>query len=494
MKFTVNKNENDIILNSASVKSILGINSDVVFREIYIDNNPKFPVTLVFVEGLVDHKIINDNILKPLVQGDKLGEAKNYKEIIQLIEHGAIYTSTIKIREKIGDLINDILSGFSALIFDAEKKGITFETRGFEKRNVSEPTAENVIKGAKDSFIEDLRSNTAVIRRKIKSPNLVIEETTIGKHSKTSVAIIYIKGITNEKIVDELRKRLNNIEIDGVPTINFIAEYIVDNKYTPFPLIDYTERTDKFCADIIEGRAGIIIDSIPISLIVPAELNKFLQSPEDYSHSWIVGSLKRFLRYVLLLISLTFPAFYISLTTFNQEMLPRKLGFSISVAREGVPFPSYVEVILMNIAFEILYEAGLRLPKVIGQTTSIVGALIVGEAAVNARIVSAPVVIIVAVTVISSFTMPSQDLTEAIRVLRLLLIILSSILGLYGLTIGFLLILYHLCTIESFGVPYLSPFVGNENKDLKDALFRLPIIWLRNRPTFLKPLDKKRQK
>lgn len=490
----INENNENQAFNSKSIKDMLGQSKDIVFREIYVNGDKDFPVTLVFVSGLVDSNVINDYILKPLIQECKLSQAKNYKDVIDLMEHGVVYTSSANVRDNIDDLIDDVLNGFTALIFDTEKKAVAFKTIGFEKRSITEPTNESVLKGAKDSFVETLRTNTATIRRRIKSKDMVIEETIVGKQTKTSIAVVYMKGLTNEKMVAELKKRINSIDIDGVLTINFLAEYIVDNKYTPFPLLDYTERPDKFCADIIEGRAGVIIDGIPVSVIVPCTFDKCLQSPEDYNHGIFINSFKRLLRYILFFISSFFPAFFIAIISFHQEMIPAKFASSIAAAREGVPFPTYLEVFLMVIAFEILQEAGLRLPKAIGSAISIVGTLIIGEAAVNARIISAPVIIVVALTGISSFVIPSQDLSAAMRLFRMLLIILSSIIGLFGIVIGFLLVLYHLCTLESFGVPYLSPYVANEGKDMKDSLLRLPLSWLKKRPEFLKTMNKKRQK
>jgi spore germination protein KA len=489
---TVNCNNSQDIC-SKNVNDILGLSKDVVFRQVYINGDKDFPVTFVFVDGLNDSKVINDDVLKPLLQECKLKQAGNCQDVIDLIEHGVVYAANAKVTDNINELIDDILSGFSALIFDGEKKAVAFETKGFEKRSITEPSDENVLKGSRDSFVETLRINTATIRRKIKSPNLIVEESTVGQQTQTQIAVIYMKNIINERIVQQIHERIENIKIDGVLMINFLAEFLVDNKYSPFPQLVYTERPDKFCQDLLEGRAGIIIDGIPFCMIIPATFDEGLKSPDDYSHSTFMNTFKRIMRYALLLITLLLPAFYVAITSFNQEMIPEKFETSISDAREGVPFPSYIEITLMILAFEVLQEAGLRLPKAIGQTVSIIGTLVVGQAAVAARIVSAPVIIIVAVTGIASFTIPSQDLSDATKLCKLLLIAFSSIIGLFGIAMGFLLILYHLCTLESFGVPYLSPFVANEGNDMRDTLFRLPVSWLKHRPEYLKTKNKRRQ-
>lgn len=488
------KSNNGQDINSNNIKNMLGQSSDVVFREIYINGNKDFKVTLVFVDGMVNSKTINDDILKPLLQECKISQANNSKDAIDLLEHGVIYTSTVKLENDINQLVDDILGGFSALIFDSEKKAVAFETKGFEKRSITEPENESVLRGPRDSFVETLRTNTATIRRKIKSANLVIEETIVGKQTKTTVAVVYMKNIIDQKIVQQLHEKIGKVDIESVLNVDFLSQYLVDNKYSPYPEIDYTERPDRLCYCMLEGRAGIIVDGIPMIMIAPATFDKGLKSPEDYGHNTFINSFKRLLRYILLGFTLYLPAFYIAITTFSQEMLPAKFAVSIAAAREGVPFPSYLEVFLMIIAFEVLQEAGLRLPKAIGQTVSIIGTLVVGEAAVAANIVSAPVIIIVAITGIASFTIPNQDLSDATRINKIFMIILSSIAGLYGIAIGSLLILHHLCTLESFGVPYMSPFVANEGKDMKDTLLRLPVSWFKQRPEYLNPINKRRQK
>lgn len=481
-------------INSKNIKEILGLSKDVVFRLIYINGDKNLPATFAFIDGLTDIKIINDDILKPLLQECQLKQAGSSQDVIDLIEHGTVYAATVKVTENINELVDCLLSGFSALIFDNEKKAVAFETKGFEKRSITEPSNESVLRGARDSFVETLRTNTATVRRKIKSPNLIIEETTIGEQTNTAVSIIYMKNIINEKIVQRLHKRIESIDVGSILDINFLAEFLLDNKYTPFPQLDYTERPDRFCKDLVEGRAGIIIDGIPIAIIIPSTFDKGLISSDDYTHSTLINTFKRIMRYTLLLVTLLLTPFYISITTFNQEMIPSNFVASIATAREGVPFPSFIEVLMMILAFEVLQEAGLRLPKAIGQTVSIIGTLVVGQAAVSARIVSAPVIIVVATTGIASFTIPNQDLSDATRLCKIFLIILSSIMGLYGIAIGFLLILYHLCTLESFGVPYLSPFVADEGNDLMDTLFRLPVSWLKYRPRYLKTKNSRRQK
>ena len=481
---------NNIELTVNNIKHMMLGSEDIIFREILVNN---VKVTILYIDGLINNTITSDFILKPLKQDENIKTAKSESQIIKLIQEGNIYYASQKTRTTANDVISDILLGSTALIFDNEKTAITFHNAGFEKRSITEPTGENVIRGSKDSFVETLRVNTSIIRNKIKSQNLKIEQITIGERTQTPVDIIYIDGIVNIKMVDELKKRLEGINIDGALTTSIIEEYLIERKYTLFPQIIYTERSDKFCSDIVEGRIGLIVDGIPSTFILPATLLQCLQAPEDYSQNFIFSSAIRLMRFVLMVIALILPAFYTAVTSFHQEMIPSKLASFIVTAKEGVPFPTFIEVIFMLVTFEILIEAGIRLPKAIGQAMSIVGAVIVGQSAIEANLVSPAVLVIVALSAISSFAMPNQDLSNAIRFWRFIIVILASIIGLFGLMMGLLALLLVLADMEFLGVPYLSPFVASEYMDLKDSIFRLRLPNLHKRPYNLKTSDRKRR-
>ena len=481
-------------LTLKNVSAILAENSDLVLRHIRIRNNPLLEVTLVYVDGLVVQDTISDLIIKPLMQQEQFDSCKNQQEVVNLIAAGNVYYAAIKRREKIGELLNDILTGSVALIFDSLNLAVTFEAKGFEKRSISEPTGENVIKGAKDSFVETIRVNTATCRRKIKSPNLVIEETIVGKQSLTPVAIVYMKNIINKELVKEVKQRLDNINIDRSITSGYIEEFIIDNKNSTFPQVLSTERPDKFCTNILDGRVGIIIDGTPIAFIVPATLIMFTQAPEDYAQQYIISSIIRYMRYTAMFVTLLLPGFYVCITTFHLEMIPTELAISIAASREGVPFPMAIEVFIMLAAFELLVEAGLRLPKTIGQAISIVGAVVVGQSAVQAKLLSPATVVIIALTAITSFTMPNQDFSNALRLWRLLIFLLASLIGIFGLTSGLLFLFFHWSQMETFGVPYLSPFVSDEDKQLQDTLFRFPLNTMKYRPKILDTKNERRMK
>jgi spore germination protein KA len=481
-------------LTSDNLRAILDKNSDVQFREICVSANGTVTATLLYVDGLVDNKLLSEALLKPIAREEALGKSCSAAEIIRLIERGAVYVPSLTKRTDVPSVLNDVLSDSAALVFDSEKTALTFVLKGFDKRSMTEPTGENVIKGARDAFVETLRVNTATVRRKIGTPGLVIEETTVGRRTLTSVAVVYIEGVTDPELVSEVKKRLAGIDVDGVVSPGYIEEYIIDNIYTPFPLLVYTERPDKFCTNILAGRVGIIVDGLPTAYLVPGTFDLFLHAPEDYSQNYLLGSMLRFTRYALMAITLVLPAFYISVTTFHQEMIPTELALAIAASKMGVPFPSFIEVLVMVTAFEILQEAGIRLPRTIGQAVSIVGTVIVGQAAIGAKLVSPGVVVVVAFTGIAAYTMPSQDLGNALRLVRLIFIILSGMLGLIGLSFGIIILLYHLCTIETFGVPYLAPFAGTINPSFKDTIIRFPLKHIKMRPPGLKTVDRRKQK
>ncbi|HPP36757.1 MAG TPA: spore germination protein [Clostridiales bacterium] len=480
-------------LTSANVEGLLELNSDIIFRKLHINGRKDIPVTMAFIDGVVDTKAVDDDILKPLIQEDILSQCGSTSEVIDRIEHGVVYHASAKIRRTLPECVDDIIEGSVALIFDDDKTAVTFDIRGFHERSISEPTGENVIKGAKDSFVENLRTNTALVRMKVKNARLVIEEKRIGKQTATKIAVVYIKSLTNAPIVEELKKRLDRVDTEAVLTTGVIEEAIIDRKTSPFPQVITTERPDKFCSTIVEGRVGIIIDGMPVSIVVPGTFGALLQAPEDYSQNFIVSSIIRFMRYALMLVTLFLPGFYISVSSFHIEMIPTDLALAITASKEGVPFLTFIEVIFMLLAFEVLVEAGLRLPKTIGQAVSVVGAVVVGQAAVDARLVSPAVVVIIAITAISSFTMPNQDFSNALRLWRFIFAIFSSIIGLYGLSIGAIILLHHLSSIEVLGVPYLSPFVGGDGKNLQDAVFRFPFSMQKKRPMSLRTTNKRRR-
>ncbi len=357
-----------------------------------------------------------------------------------------------------------------------------------------EPTVESVSKGAKDSFVENYRTNTATIRRKIKTESLTIESIVIGKQTKTPVGIVFMKNIVNDEMIQTVRDRLAKVDTDSAISTSIIEDALSDNINTTFPLVLATERPDKFSADVLEGRVGIIVDGLPFAFIVPATFNQIMQAPEDYSHKYVISSAVRLIRFSALLITIMLPALYIAIATFHPEMIPTNLVLFLAKSREGITFPIAFETIIMLLSFEILFEAGLRVPKNIGQAVSIVGTLVIGQAAAEAKLVSPAIVVIIAMTAISAFTIPNQDLSNSVRIWRLIITVGATFLGLLGFVMVVIILIFELCKLESFKVSYLDPFVSQDGKDnFNDTLTRIPLKNNKKRPIGLEPKNIKRQ-
>lgn len=475
--------------NLQRIRQALGNSSDIPIREIRIGRKGNIQAAVIFTDGLADSKSINDFIMKSLmldVRELALGEKiSNEPNVLQLVKEQALTVGGIKDVTDFDTLLTAIVSGDTALLIDGYDQGIIVGMRGWEDRGVQEPTAQTVIRGPKEGFSETLRTNTALIRRKIKDPNLWLESRQIGRVTKTDVSIMYIKGIVHAKVLDEVRERLDRIDIDGILESGYIEELIQDEVYTPFPTIYNTERPDVVAAGLLEGRVAILVDGTPYVLIVPALFGQFYQAAEDYYQRADIGTLIRLLRYISLAIALLGPSLYIAITTFHQEMLPTQLVIGLAAQREGVPFPAFIEAVMMEITFEILREAGVRMPRAVGQAVSIVGALVIGQAAVEAGIVSAAMVIVVAITAIASFVLPSFNMAISIRIIRFGLMALAASFGLFGITIGLIAIVLHLCSLRSFGVPYMSPFAPFIPEDQKDMMLRVPIWGMFSRPRLI---------
>jgi len=470
--------------NIRKIKNALGNSTDLVIRKIRIGQEAGIDVVVLYTDGLVDTQLVQKFLEMFMVYARDVeirSDAAAQRDILSILKDLSPIAGDVKEIEDFETLFPALLSGNTVILFDGQKKGVFIGTQGWEDRGVTESTVESVVRGPHEAFSESLRTNTALIRRKIKDQNLWLESFEIGRVTKTNVAMMYLKGIVNEKVVEEVRERLERIDIDGILESGNIEELIQDETFTPFPTIFNTERPDKVAAGLLEGRVAILVDGTPVVLLVPIVFTEFLQASEDYYNRSDFGIL-RFLRFAAFLISLLGPSVYIAITTFHQEMLPSTLLMSIASQREAVPFPAAVEALLMEITFEILREAGIRMPRVVGSAISIVGAIVLGEAAVQAGLVSPAMVIVVAITAISSFVIPSFSMAIAVRILRFVLMGAAASLGIYGIFIVILIILLHLCSLRSFGIPYMAPLAPLNLEDQKDTIFRLPLWMLHTRP------------
>ncbi|WP_336789487.1 spore germination protein [Paenibacillus sp. MMO-177] len=462
-------------IDISAIKEKLGNSNDIVFKEFQIEYADRLrKVHLFYADGLVNTGSVQDFILETLmVEFPTLDTSQH--PVLDLLTAGDVeeVTST-------DTMYYNLFSGHVILIWDSTKI-LSIAMNGIKDRAVSEAMTETVSRGPKESFTESIRTNTALVRRKIKNPDLWLENMRIGKVTQTSVSMMYIKGIVTDKIVDEVRDRLSRIDIDGVLESGYIEELIQDSAYSPFPTMYNSERPDVIAAELLEGKVAIFVDGTPHVLVVPALFISFMHSAEDYYQRADISSLIRILRFMGIFIALLGPSLYIAITTFHQEMLPTQLLIGLAAQREGIPFPAFIEALVMEITFEILREAGVRMPRTMGQAISIVGTLVIGQAAVEAGIVSAAMVIVVSITAISSFVVPAMNMSISIRMIRFVLMGLAASFGLYGIILGIFALVLHLCSLRTFGVPYMSPFGPFIAEDTKDTLFRLPHWAMRKR-------------
>jgi Bacillus/Clostridium GerA spore germination protein. len=462
-------------IDIATIRKNLGNSADIVFKEFHIDFASRIQkVDLLYADCLVDMIAVQDFVLETLmVDFPKLDTDQH--PFLDFLTTGEVeeVTST-------DSMYHDLFSGYVILVLD-DTKIYSIAMAGIKDRAVTEAITETVTRGPKESFTESISTNRALIRRKIKNPNLWLENMRIGKMTQTDVSIMYINGIVTDKIVDEVRSRLSRIQIDGILESGYIEELIQDAAYSPFPTMYNSERPDVIAAELLEGKVAILVDGTPHVLIVPALFISFMHSAEDYYQRADISSLIRILRFVGIFIALLGPSLYIAITTFHQEMLPTQLLIGLAAQREGIPFPAFIEALIMEITFEILREAGVRMPRTMGQAISIVGTLVIGQAAVDAGIVSAAMVIVVSITAISSFVVPAMNMSISIRMIRFLLMGLAASFGLYGIILGIFVLVFHLCSLRTFGVPYMSPFGPFIAQDTKDTLLRLPHWAMRKR-------------
>ena len=480
-------------VSGIKVKEILSINSDVVVREFSLQGKERIPCLLIVVDGMVDKDQLDQYILKPLMV-DLAGHPEVSKltlaNVLDIIISSILPGLELKKISKMGEAINLILSGDAVIFFGDTTEALVFGSRGWVNRGVTEPATEAVVKGPHEGFGETLRINTSLLRRKIKHPSLRLISLKLGNLSNTDVVVTYMDKIASPDIVTEVLERLGKINIDSVLDSGYIEEMIEDNPYSPFPQVAYTERPDVLAGKLMEGKVGIILDGTPIVLVVPAILAGFLNVNEDYYERPLSVILFRFVRYVGAFIALLAPSIYIAVTTFHQEIIPTDLLLSISAGRLGVPFPALLEALIMTGILEILQEAGLRLPKAIGQTIGIVGALIIGEAAVSAGLVSPLMVIIIGLTAVASYAIPYYDLSVAVRLIRFPLMLLAGYLGFFGVSVGLYMIAIHLLSLRSFGVPYTSPIAPlNIRALLQDTFVRAPRWAMKSRPHLIDVME-----
>ena len=468
----------------AQIKAILGESSDVKLREFTFGKRDRRRALILFIDGLADAEIIDRQIVEPIMYSHRISrpftrEESSAKDILETL----ITVGEIRQIETVKDAVTGVLSGDTALFIEKEPVGFVLGSKGFETRSVEPSDAEVVVRGPKESFNENLRTNTALLRRKIKNPHLRMETATLGRRTNTAVEIVYIDDLVKPGLVSAVKKRLKAIDTDCVLDSGYVEQYIEEAPYSVFPTVGHTEKPDVLAAKLLEGRAAVFVDGSPMALTVPFLFVENFQSAEDYYTDPWFSSLLRTYRFLAFVLCVAVPAFYVAFTTFHQGIIPTRLLYTMTAARQGVPFSAFFEAVVMLIIFELLREAGLRMPKPVGQTIGIVGALIMGDAAVSAGLVSAPLLICIALSAVSGFVV--SGLSSVQSLLRLLFLIAAACLGGIGMMVLLFVILVHMASLRSFGQAYCQPVAPVVFSDMKDVFVRAPLWKMILRPAGL---------
>jgi spore germination protein KA len=464
------------------------VNKDIVIREFLIGNVHK--AFLAYMDGMANSTMINDFILRPLLSLDiSLLKTTTPKETLF---KSVLQTSNTQTLKEPDEIIYKILTGDTLFYMDGWDFYLVSETKGFEKRSVEKPMVESVVKGPQEAFNENLKTNLTLVRRIIKNNALTTEYLKVGERNNNLCALMYIDGLVNPAIVEEVKRRIESIKTDFLMGDGMLEQFIEDNPYCIIPLILSTERPDRVASYLVEGRVAIVAEGTPFALVVPVSLFSFFHTSEDASLKWQFGSVVRVLRILAFLGATLLPGFYVALTNFHREMIPTDLLIAIAKSREAVPFPTIIELIFMELSFELIREAGVRIPGIIGNTIGIIGGLILGQAAVQANLVSPILVIIIALTGLGNFAVPNFSLAFSSRILRIAFIFIAAFIGFYGITILIMAILGLLINLKSFGVPIFAP-IAPVTKEGADTLFRKPVWKQETRPDYVNPLDKRRQ-
>ena len=469
---------------------------DMVARKFPIGTSLDRYCYVMYFDGMADRQIVEMSVLPRLMASAQKPPENFFHvpiDLLATIKEGGMTTADLREEAGMDVIAKAVMAGDTAIMVDGADMAVLVATKGFPSRGVTETNTEVVVQGSNEAFSEVMRINTALLRRRIKDPMLKVKQKQVGRRTVTDIALCYLDDVVRKEVLEMAVKRIENIDIDGILTCGALEEFIEEDYQSPFPQTQITERPDKAASAILEGRIAIVVDGSPMVILIPAVIDSFFQSADDYNQRWEIMSLARVLRFVSAFFALALPGLYIAVTTFHPNMLPMMLVFKMAAARESIPFPAVLEVLIMEFAFELLREAGIRLPRPVGSSIGIIGGLIVGEAAVSAGIVSPIVVIVVALTGIASFAIPSYSLVAAFRLSKFLIIALSAALGLLGFWIALILLLIHLASLKSFGLPYLFPFAAgdvNGFTDFKDSLLRLPIIFMKKRPIYANPAQK----
>ncbi|WP_078430791.1 spore germination protein [Alkalihalobacterium alkalinitrilicum] len=481
-KLSNKKLTTDLEQSLETIQHVLGMNDDFFIRRFHVFG--QYKAAVVYFENLNDIGVINKDILKLFMNAPKnLGnQSITLEQLKNIIFYDTLYFAESKLESNISRIVQSLMEGHTTVLIDGLEEAFLLETRNVEKRSIENPDTERVIRGPREGFIEQLQPNLALLRYRLQTTDFRITTMRLGRITKSKVALCYVEGIAEPALVEEVKDRLSAIDIDGIQDSGYLEQFIEDNHLSPFPQIQNSERPDKAVAAMLEGKVVLLVDGSPFALIAPAVFNQFYQTTEDYSERFLMGSLVRIVRLIALVFALFFPAIYVSIIAYNPELIPTDFAVAVASGRAGVPFPTILEVLIMEVAMEVLREATIRLPQQVGGALSIVGVLVIGQAAVEAGFVSPITVVVIALTTIGSFATPAYNAAIALRMLRFPLVIIAGIFGLYGVMIGFILIMNHMLSLNSFGVPYMSPIVPGDFQGMKDTVVRSPLWSMTKRP------------
>ncbi len=478
--------------NLSSLKGIFKGCYDFSIREV---QKPEEQLTyaICYIDGMVDSTVVNEMVMKSL-NHICFGAAKDTQSRLNIMKNNLSSSGEPKLVSCLADIVSELLNSSCIVLIDGHSEAISIYMEGTKTRSITEPTVEAVVKGPLEAFTESGFTSVTQIRRRLKTHKLKTEYLKLGKESKTRIVVAYIEGIADRKVVREVKRRLSAIDTDIILATGQVQAYIEDDYLSPFPQTELTERPDSGVAALVEGRVLIIVDGTPFILMVPTTITYFFTSADDYYNRYIFASFIRVLRYLALFVSIFGPSLYVAITTFHAEMIPTMLLMTIANARAEVPFPAFIEAMLMELVFEVIREAGARQPKTLGQALNIVGALVIGQLSVQAGLVSPAMIIVVAVTGLASFLIPKINTSREVSLIRFPMLILGGVLGIFGITLGVLVMLIHLVSLRSFGVPYMSPITPINLKGMKDAIIKFPEYMLTRRPDFIQKNNLTRRK
>lgn len=469
---------------------------DIVKKKFELQRHGRnLDIYIIYIDGLTDNEMVERTITHPLLyEWEQLCERSKDiddnlfgKALFDSLFHAQTEAVDLTSGQTIQDAISAVLKGDTAIFVDHAKECMILSTKKFPTRSVSEPEKEAGIRGPKDSFIENFRTNTALLRRRIKDPKLKLEQGEIGERSRTVYGLMYMEDLIYPALLGKVKEKIDSFVIDGVFDCGMLEHLLEEKWYSPFPQIQTTERPDKAASALLEGRIVLVVDNSPEVIILPTTFNTFFQASDDYYNRFAVGSFARILRYIAVFITVLLPGLYVAVTCYYPQILPTNFLLAIVGARSNITFPIVVEVLLMELLFELLREAGIRLPGQMGNTIGVVGGLIVGQAAVDAALVSTIVVIVVALTAIASFAIPNEEFSSTLRLLKFFMIVLGAVWGLYGIFLGLLILVIHLASLESFGIPYMMPLTAGSvdgEVEFQDFVFRKPIFAMKERPLY----------